>query len=250
MICSTLVDTLAWSFRNNNTTDTSQARQSDLQKNMNATPEENGRLVDTGMNPDTMDRRVVRENSAGPGGRPAGHIYEMDDASLQQMGSTEAKILRLEAGQHRLNAIRHLKDTDHIGMWPCQVYLDEFDDELLAEIRENRQDERAANTGVEVLYQLACLWRETLDPQLMASADRHAYQTKYDKLKNSKGDNSLSKVDTTLNKAVFGEQFKRLLAAYPAASVGLSNYDCNHFNTSLFPYVSHTTSQFESKRGS
>ena len=163
---------------------------------------------------------------------PGGKIFELDEDLKKELIRTRhngTSAFRLEAGQHRLEAVSRLALDDHNGSWPAQLYLNRFTPDVLTYIRENQKDIRIQDEESNALGQLSSFFKDGRPKEELEAADRHFIDLKEMKLSD--------KVQTTLKKVYFGHACKQLIAHYPSAGTGFGNGNAAILNDSIHPSV-------------
>ena len=148
----------------------------------------------------------------------------------ESLKKSDSKLLRIEAGQHRLRAIQELTVAHHHGMWPAQVFVRErFDTLMLKALRFNATTFTLANNDSDTLYTLAPVFR-----------DYSARGYKDKKLAKEIRSRLLAcsdKLNSFFNKAV-GRVWMQIIGYYPNAGLGLTGNRISTLNGSYFQDVS------------
>lgn len=163
---------------------------------------------------------------------PSGHIFDLSPGLKKKLAlavNSDKPIFRLEAGQHRLEAISRLSVQQHHKEWPAQLYVDDFSPAVLTYIRENQKDIRIEDEESDALCQLSAFFRSGDPLETLGIDEKYFVNMKMSKLSD--------KVQTTLKKPYFGENLKALIGEYPSVGTGFGNGNAAILNDSIHPLV-------------
>lgn len=184
----------------------------------------------------TRDAVKLANDSLGPR-NSAGEIFHLLPHLVEKWKKLPKldRWLRLEAGQHRLRAIRQLDLQDHKYLWPAQIYKRNFSTDVLNSIRTNREEVAEKDLEADALSQLSGFFRSGQKISDLNVVDRNMVNEKFDKLKGGKS--ASNKLKTMIFKPVFGAAVRGLIGAFPNVTADLTELLAGKLSGSVHPGV-------------